>query len=346
MPATTESRTWNALLSTSLANYRPVLHDNIFKDNVVLFWLDQSGRKRKEDGGHRIEETLMYAQNATAKNYSGYEVLDVTPQEGMTKAYFDWKQAAVSITISRREERQNSGKGRLLNLLQAKTIQAELTLKDLMNQQLIGDASTAVTENWGGTVNPNYFSGISRMAQTLPTGDYDIGGIGQDTNSWWQNKYQDYDSGYGAWATAGIGAMRTMYNNCSQGNDHPDFILGDQGTYEAYEGLLDDNIRYMDTRFGDAGFINLRFKGAVYTYDEWFASMSTPQVYGSDLGMQYYLNSKYLEWVVDSMTDFITTPFVRPTNQDARTAQILVMGELVCSNRRRLGCMHTIKSAA
>ena len=342
MAATSETRTWNALLSTSLANYRPVLHDNIFNDLVILFWLNQAERKRKEDGGHRIEETLMYAQNETAKVYSGYEVLDVTPQEGITKAYYDWKQAAVSITISRREERQNSGKGRLLNLLQAKTVQAELTLKDLLNQQLIGDASTAASENYGGTTLATRFSGITRMAQKDPTAAHSVGGIAQNTETWWRNQTTDSSGTAGGFPTNGIAQMRTMYNDCSKGNDHPDFIIGDQGTYEAYEGELDDNIRYMDTRFGDAGFINLRFKGAVYTYDEWFASMPTPQTYGTDNGIQYYLNSKYIEWVVDSMTDFITTPFIRPTNQDARTAQILVMGELVCSNRRRLGVLHTI----
>jgi hypothetical protein len=338
MAATSETRNWNTLLSTTLANYRPVLHDNIFNDNVVLYWLTQNERKRTEDGGHRIEETLMYAQNETAKNYSGYEVLDTTPQEGMTKAFYDWKQAAVSITISRREERQNSGKGRLLNLLQAKTIQAELTLKDLMNQQLIGDTTDAASQNWGGTVNPNFFSGFARLAQKTQ-GAYDIGGIDQSTEAWWQNPEVDYATVYGTWADDGITAMRTMYNNCSKGNDHPDFLLGDQGTYEGYEGLLDDNIRYMDTRYGDAGFINLRFKGAVFTYDEWFASMSTPQIFASSLGVIFFMNSKYVEWVVDKMTDFITTPFVRPTNQDARTAQILVMGELCSTNRRRLGIL-------
>jgi hypothetical protein len=56
-----------------------------------------------------------------------------------------------------------------------------------------------------------------------------------------------------------------------------------------------------------------------------------------DDGAMYFINSDHLYLVVDRESDFITTPFYRPTNQDARTCQILWMGTLVCNNRRGLG---------
>lgn len=341
MAATTETRTWNAILSTTLANYRSVLHDNIFRSNIVLFWLNQAGKKRTEDGGHRIEETLLYAQNTGAMNYSGYELLDTTPQEGMTKAFADWKQGSVPITISRKEERQNSGRHRLLNLLESKAIQAELTLKQRLNAQLIGDPSSATTEQNGEGNLPKHFAGIAHYIQKDPTTANTVEGIDQSSESWWRNKTK---SAVASWTTnkAGLADMRTMYNDVSESNDHPDFILADQGTYEAYESMLQADTRYLDTRFGDAGFINLRFKGAVVTYDEHFDTVGTPQTFSTGEGVMYFLNSRYLSWVVDKETDFMTTPFVKPYDQDARVAHILLMGNLTTGNRRRGGVIFSI----
>lgn len=345
----TETFSWDAVASTTIANYRPTMHDNIFNDLVVLFWLRMNDKKRMVDGGTRIEETLMYEKNSTAKNYSDYDVLDTTPQDGITKAFYDWKQVAASISISRMEERKNSGKHAIMSLIGSKTVQAELTIKDLLNQQLIGDASSATEENWGGDTAgfEKYFRGIANFVQSDPTASHVVGGINQSTETWWQNQY--LDSTVGVWSTnnAGLAEMRTMYNLCSKGNDHPDFLLCDQYTFEEYEAMIAGNLRYLDTRFGDAGFVNLTFKNATVTYDEWFASMSTAQLAnaggaGNGLGRMYFLNSKYISFVVDTQTDLIHSEFVRPANQDAKTSQIMLYGELTSGNRRRLGVIFGI----
>lgn len=49
----------------------------------------------------------------------------------------------------------------------------------------------------------------------------------------------------------------------------------------------------------------------------------------------YLINSNYLKLVVDRETDFVPTDFVKPENQDCKVAQILWMGQIVCSNRAR-----------
>lgn len=341
MAATTETRVWDAVLSTTLANYRQTLHDNIFNDNVVLFWLNMNGKKQLEDGGERIEETLLYGKNTAIQNFQGYQVLNTTPQEGITKAFYIWKEIGGPITISRREQRQNSGKHAIIKLLDGKVKQTELSLKEAVNEQLAGDPSSAASENNGGTNNPLLLSGLSRFAQKDPTTTHNVGGIAQNNESWWRNVQK---SATANWVSdrAGLADMRFMYRKTSKGNDHPDFIIGDGESYDAYESMLDPAIRYTDLRFGDAGFINLRFKGAVYTYDEVYENVSTPQTYSTGEGIQYWMNSKYINWSVDMESDFITTPFVRPHNQLAMTAHIVTMAELTCSNRRRLGVLHSI----
>jgi hypothetical protein len=41
--------------------------------------------------------------------------------------------------------------------------------------------------------------------------------------------------------------------------------------------------------------------------------------------------------VIDSQTDFVTTPFVEPENQTAKTAKVLFMGNTTISNPRKIG---------
>ena len=51
----------------------------------------------------------------------------------------------------------------------------------------------------------------------------------------------------------------------------------------------------------------------------------------------YYVNTESVEFITDTETDFITTDFVRPTDQDATTAQVLWMGANTVNNRRKNG---------
>ena len=128
-----ETRNYDALLSTTMANIRPMLEDEISTSNALLFALmrRQSGGYVGESSlGERMEMPLMY-EMGTADVYSGYDQLDVTPMDGITKAFYSWRQIAVPIAISRIEERQNSGQHQMINLLKGKTKQALLGIQDL-----------------------------------------------------------------------------------------------------------------------------------------------------------------------------------------------------------------------
>lgn len=90
MPGVTESRQWDALLTTTLANYRKQLIDNIFNDYPFLSYMNgKLGKairggsvKRTVSGGESIVEHLLYEKNSTVKSYAGAETLDTTLQEG------------------------------------------------------------------------------------------------------------------------------------------------------------------------------------------------------------------------------------------------------------------------
>lgn len=304
------------ILSTTLKKYQKTLTDNIFKSNATFFQLKQNNGTRTEDGGERIVEPVMYGTNSTARSYSGYETLDVTPQTGIDSAEFNWKQYSASISISGLEERQNSGTSRIINLLEAKTMQAEESLRQVLTDGLFSDGTGNGNKNLTGLV-----------AMVAATGTY--GGISATNNVWWR---ASVDSSSEA---LGLADMRAAYNNSSVGGkDAPTLIVTTQTLYESYEALftnvaISGGGSHFETpsagrkQMADGGFQSLQFKGVPIVWDESCTS-----------GAMYFLNTKHMKLVTHKDANFKTTDFTKPEDQDARTAQILFQGNLTCNRRK------------
>jgi hypothetical protein len=304
---------FNSLLSTTLQNYQPTLVDNIFKDLVLLNHLNERGRVRVEEGGTSIVEPLLYAVNDTVATYSGYDAIDLTPQEGISAAEYDWKQMAASIAISGIEEAKNRGTEAIIKLLNAKIMQAEMSLKTTLNEQLFGSASAGTD-----------FNGLGNIVATQ---NNTVGGIDASTNTWW-NPTQGTQMA----ATLSLKNMADVYNRASKGSDVPDLIVTNHSLFEKYESLLTNNVRYQDVAKANAGFTNLMFKQTPVVFD---LELATDD---SDAPM-YFLNTKYLKLTGMNGYWFSTTDFMNGTvaGVDARYALVLAYGQLTCSNRSRQG---------
>src|SRR4051812_47561069 len=97
------------ILTTTLEHRSKKLADNVTKNNALLYRLQKKGKVKPVSGGATIRQELEYAENGTFQRYSGYEVLNIAPSDVFTSAEFQWKQAAVAVTISGLEQLQNSG---------------------------------------------------------------------------------------------------------------------------------------------------------------------------------------------------------------------------------------------
>lgn len=299
---------FNAILSTTLQNYQPQLVDNIFTARVLLEHLNSRGRVVVEEGGTSIVEPLVYAQNDTVGSYSGYDAIDLTPQEGISAAEYQWKQMAASIAISGIEEAKNRGTEAIIKLLNAKVMQAEESLKESLNDMLFASSSPGN--------NGKDFQGIGFIIDASNT----VGGIDPSTNSWWQS----YEENSATALTAPL--MTTAYNTASRGNDVPDLVITTLALFGKYESLLTANVRYQDVTKANLGFQNLMFKQTPVVFD-----VSCPS------GEMFFINSKYLKLVGMNGHWFNTTEFQKGTvaGVDARYALIMAFGELTCSNRAR-----------
>jgi len=354
---------WDALSSLTRDKFLPVLVDNIFNSNPLAVKLLMNAEKL--DGGRKIITPLEYAKNTAQGFYSGYDVLDTTPSDPVTTAVWDWKQAYANISISGEEELKNSGDSMVLSLLKSKMGNAERSLKDLFGTKLFGTGAAAPGTNeitalcgQGTVVSADYTSEAAcidpESSDTFHApGNIDnciigynrsLGGVNSDSYSWWDAFFASFgndgtsvDSAAATWAeltatTNGVSAiaarMTRMYGKLTIGSDQPDLIICPQNIYDAYESGLQGNKRFVgaDAGLADAGFSTLRFKGADIVADSHCPA-----------GVMLFLNSKYLDFKVHSKRNFSFQDFQKPINQDARTAKIFWMGQLVCTNPRMQG---------
>ena len=302
------------LLTTTLANYRKTLTDNVFTARPLTYTLMEKGRIRMLNGGTKIVEPLIYGLNDTVGSYSGYDSIALTPQTGISAAEFEWRQYAASISISGIEEAKNNGDAEIINLLEAKIMQAEESMREGFNEMFFADGTGNSSKDWNG---------LDNLVDNTGT----VGNIDSSTYTWWKS-YKETT------ATAlTLAQMATAYNSVSVGNDHPDTLLTTQLLFEKYEALLQPNLRYTDTKTADAGFQNLLFKAAPVMYDT-----------GCTAGTFFFLNSKYLTLVGHSDKWFSQTAFISPEDTDARYALIMCYGNLTVRNRAKQGKL-TAKTA-
>lgn len=308
--------TFDDVLSTTLAKWvRSELADNIMNSNALFYSLRD--RAKSVSGGTYLEEPLMTGKSTATGSYSGYEQLNVSAQQGIALAEYNWKQYYASITIDGLSESQNSGDSRVIDLLDSKTNQARMSLFDRMNTDAFADGTGNSSKN---------LDGLEIAIDS--TGTY--GGILRSTYTYWA-----------AQETAVSGAltiarMRTMFNTCSSGGrreTQPNLLITTQAVHEFYENLLQPDQRFTNSELADGGFNNLEFKGKPLTWDEACTS-----------GNMYFINSNFLTFRYHASRNFASTPFVKPANQDARTALILFMGNLTGSNCRRQGKLTGITS--
>jgi hypothetical protein len=354
---------WDALSSLTRDKFLPVLVDNIFNSNPLAVKLLKNAEML--DGGRKIITPLEYAKNTAQGFYSGYDVLDTTPSDPVTSAVWDWKQAYANISISGEEELKNSGDSMVLSLLKSKMGNAERSLKDLFGTKLFGSGTAApgsneITALCGQGVVDNSTDEASESAvidypgaSVMHAGgnidnciigyNRSLGGINSDSYTWWESKFASFANDKtdltdaAEWdeltaTTNGVSKivarMTRMYGALTIGSDQPDLIICPQNLYDAYETGLQGNKRFVGTDAGlaDAGFSTLKFKGADVVADS-----HCPD------GVMLFLNTKYLDFKTHSKRNFSFQDFQKPINQDARTAKIFWMGQLVCTNPRMQG---------
>lgn len=310
------------IITTTLRNRSGKLADNITDNIAILNRLKAKGRVRPFSGGRTIVEELEYADNSTYKRYSGYEVLDISPQDVFTAAEFDIKQIAVAVSISGLEQLQNSGPEQVIDLLEKRITNAEKSMKNGMAADMYSTGSAS-----------NQIGGLQLLVSTTPTTGT-VGGINASAWSFWRNNIEDYGASVMS-ATTIQAHLNAMYLDLVRNTDKPDLILSDSTMYSAYLASMQTIQRVTSDKMASAGFTSLKFMEADFVLDG-------GQGGNCPAGYVYFLNTDYIHYRPHRDRNMVPIgPDRFSTNQDATVKLIGWAGNMTVSNRQLQGVMFT-----
>jgi hypothetical protein len=307
------------LIATTLMNYHDTFADNVSNSNAVTALLRKNGRMRSVDGGRRIATPLTYLEETFAW-YSGTELLSRAVKETISDAEYDPANCVASVTLSGPDLAKNRGRAQILNLLEGKMDNAQVTMSNNITKAIYSDGSLAKT-----------FAGLKAFVTATGTGT--VGGIDASTYTWWKNQFTDCARATGLQYPALKAAMNALWLKLVRGSEKPDLILADGEVYSTYEGGLQENQRYADATLGALGFETVKYKTAAVVFDNQATGLGAAGNQGA-----YFLNTKYMKFEIYSGRNFeaLDLPEQSP-DMDAITRHIAFMGCLTLSNRSMQG---------
>jgi hypothetical protein len=298
------------LFATTFQKVKPQLADQVTKETPLLAALSTKS-KVTEDGGLTIRRPLLFELNDTVGSYSGYDAIDVTPQDGFGFAEYSWKQYAGSVTIDGLTEALNEGSARIIDILSAKFDQLRLSMEKDLNEMLWADGTGNSSKDMLGL-----------QAIIAATGT--LGGVDPSTETWWKSTV--VSGAVSLSTTAGIKTLNSVLNSLKLSKSRPDIEFTTQANYESYEALAVTAVQFTNMKLAELGFEAVAHKGAALMYED-----NVPANYW------YFINSDHLEFVQKDNRWMKLLPFRQPVNQDAKTALVVSMGNLITDVRRAHG---------
>ncbi|MGI9489343.1 MAG: phage major capsid protein [Geminicoccaceae bacterium] len=309
------------ITTTTIRSRTRQLSDNVSDNTALLMRLKQRDKIRTVSGGETILQELEYAENATYKRYSGYEVLNINPSDVFTAAEFQWKQAAVAVSISGLEQLQNSGRERMIDLLESRIGNAERTFVNNLSTDIYSDGTADGGKQIGG---------LASLVSTSPTTGT-VGGINRANFAFWRNQV---NTGTLASIDADIlGDMRDAWVKQVRNSDRPDLIIGDNVTYNAFWGALQNQQRFARDDRATMGFDALKFNTADVVLDGGLGGSAPANT-------MYFLNTNFIFFRPHRDRDMVPLdPDRFATNQDAMVKLIGWAGNMTLSNAELQGVL-------
>ena len=318
------------IIATTIQNRSGALADNLTNNNALLKRLKERGNVRPFSGGNVILEEIMYNDTSTnnANSYSGYELINISPDSPISASQYSITQYADAVTMSGLEMLQNSGKEAIIDLLDGRMNVSEARLLN----RIAGDIYLDGTGNGGKNI-----TGLAAAVADTNTNTY--GGIDRSTWTFWKNvSYSGVTNGGAAVSAANIQQyMTALAIQLVRGNDKADLIVADNNYYSLYVNSLQAIQRIASADEGAAGFASLKFYGG---------GTSADVVLDGGIGANatanhmWFLNTKYLHLRPHKDRNFVPIGGERQAiNQDAIVKLIGWAGNLTCSGAQFQGVL-------
>lgn len=305
------------ILATTIESRTRKLQDNVTDNNAILKKLSMRGNIKTFSGGSKITQEIMFAENANAGWYSGYDVLPVNQSDVITYAEFPIKQAACPVVISGLEQLQNAGKEQMIDLMEGRLQVAEASMMNLISAGLYSDGTGA---------SGKQIDGLNAAVPLDPTiGTY--GGISRVTWNFWRSQLRNVTG------TASILAdMNFLWSTTVRGMDRVDLIMMDSTIWSAYMAALQNLQRFTDPKVAELGFPSIKFMDADCVLDGGIGG-NCPN------GTAFFLNTKFIHYRPHASRNMVSlSPNRRySVNQDAEVQILAWAGNLTSSGPQFCG---------
>ncbi len=231
---------------------------------------DKNLIKYQSDISTDITFPILDKPNSTVKDFTAYDDADLTPMDALSQARYLWGHIAGTQMYNREEMTKNSGKYKLIDIVETKTIQLKESINNHFAEKLIGNQDT----------NGRSIMGIGRIL----TKDAICGGI------------DPTDTGFGYWnpqvilkeeippeegsllaqvkydlATEYRPAMRKLRRDCTTNKMSPDVYFMGEDVWDKHAEFVEGKSTIQLTpeqaeKFG--GYEMLIDNGRFYMYEE------------------------------------------------------------------------------
>ena len=314
---------FSSLMAAAIENRSSAINDVLSKSNCLLHTLRKHGGVKPFDGGTSITENIMYsAPGSNAQAYSGTDTLNTNVGEHLTLAQWGITQYSTSVTITGLEIAQNSGKSRMLDLLETRITAAEADLSNLIQTHIYGDGSVA-----------NSLVGVGAMIPVANTAGV-YGGIDRVANTWWRNK-----SSSGTVLTAANiqQKYRQLFLQIGRNeSERPNIIVASAAHFDLLMESMVALQRFEPVtgrEAANAGFETIKFMGCpVFLEPNAFGST------GMATDVSYFINTNVVK-LRPFKSDGFKTFDGTPTDKDATVQRMKWYGQLTCNNQQLVGVL-------
>lgn len=338
--------TFDQITAITRKYYMPKFPQLIFDQNLVQKRLAAKGTK--PSSGESIQQPVMW-QASKGGSYGPYDTFDVSAEDQVTAANYNWKYYEVPITISRDEILKNQGAEGVRKLLGAKMKLAAMKMSDNLATDMFALRTTGSDSAEYIQSLDNVCDGLSSGSMVLLTGTSGetLGGINKETYTWWAgNTYSGGGDGNGPVYRR----LNEAFFTVADGNIQPTILVMHNNSFASYmSGEQGANTgstagqRYMNQSELDAGFLTASFNGKTVVADLHVSDDGTTTEADNRV---YFLNEDFLDFVTHRDENNRLEPFAKPVDQAVGVAHIMWAGELTCSDPSRQLILYNFDSTA
>ena len=320
--------------TASMDNWWPNLVDQVHEANP--FWEDMNKRgKTRESGGNVVVTPILRSENTTVDSYAPGEDVNTDQNDIMTIVTQDRRYIAGSIQTTPEEESVNSGDEKMIDLIDARLENLEVSMKRFASRALWQFSAG----NGGRSPDPLPLAIISNPTAATP-----FMGLDPSAEPVWRN--EQLDSSATSWAGLKQEFQRIVGLIQRHEMGDPDFAVCDWTTWHIINSAFSSLVRIPDKDDVRYGFKHKGvYIGSTMLYPDNLVPDSQNQLLynqSPSTGSLYVMSTDYIRLEYGRGLNMKRMPWVWSQKKTGRAMKVLLSVNLIATARRMLGVLENI----